>query len=60
MKSTWRGYKIKGKKGFSKQDDKNVIFDEKKVVACPDGTTPNDMEEGVSEKNMTRIKYFMR
>ena len=43
-----------------KQDDKNVMIDEKKVAACPDGTTPNDMEEGVSEKNMTRIKYFMR
>ena len=42
-----------------KQDDKNVRIDEEKVAACPDGTPPDDMEEGVSEKNMTRMKDFM-
>ena len=25
-----------------------------------DGTPPDDMEEGVSEKNMTRMKEFMK
>ena len=30
------------------------------MAACPDGTPPDNMEEGVSEKNMTRMKEFMR
>ena len=32
------------------KDDKNVIIDEEKEAACPDGTPPDDMEEGVGEK----------
>ena len=41
----------KGEKIVSqKQDDKNVTIDEEEVAACPDGTPPDDTEEGVSEK----------
>ena len=32
-----------------KQDNKNVTIDEEEVAASPDGTPPDDMEEGVSE-----------
>ena len=41
-----------------KQYDKNVIIDKEKVAACPDGTPPDDMEEGVSEKKMTIMKLL--
>ena len=34
-----------------KQDDKNITIDEEEVAAFPDGTHPDDMEEGVSETN---------
>ena len=36
-----------------KQYYKNARIDEEKVAACPDVNSPNDMEEGVSEKKMT-------
>ena len=43
----------KGEKVTSqKQDDKNVRIDEGKVAACPDGTPPDDIKEGVGEKNI--------
>ena len=38
-----------------KKDDKNVIIDEEKEASFPDGTPPDDMEEGVGEKKMTRM-----
>ena len=42
--------KNKGSKVTSqKQDDKNVIIDEKKEAECPDVTPTDDMEEGVGE-----------
>ena len=41
----------KGEKVTSQeQDEKNVRIDEEKEAACPDGTPPDDMEEGVGEK----------
>ena len=42
-----------------KQYYKNARIDEEKVAACPDVNSPNDMEEGVSEKKMTITKDFM-
>ena len=58
MKSIWRGYKIKERKIASqKQDDKNVKIYEEEVAACPDGTPPDDTEEGVSEKKLQEWKF---
>ena len=34
-----------------KKDDKNERIDEEKEAACPYGTPPDDIEEGVGEKN---------
>ena len=42
------------------KDDKNERINEVKEAEFPDGTPPNDMEEGVCEKNMTRMKKWMR
>ena len=51
----------KGEKIASqKQDDKNVAINEEEVTACPDGTPPDDMEEGVSEKKDDKMKILMR
>ena len=58
MKSICRGYKIKEKNGFPKKDDKNVTIDEEEVTACPDGTPPDEMEEGVSEKKDDKNEKF--
>ena len=33
-----------------KQDDKNFRINEEKEAACPDGTPPDDMEEGVGDE----------
>ena len=41
----------KGEKIASqKQDALNITINEEEVAACPYGTPPDDMEEGVSEK----------
>ena len=43
-----------------KKDDKNERIDEEKEAACPYGTPPDDMEEGVVKKRMTRMKELTR
>ena len=35
---------------MKKKHDKNEIIDELKEVECPNGTPPNNMEEGGGEK----------
>ena len=44
------------RKVFVKKDDKNEKNDDGKEAEYPDDTPPDDMEEGVSERKMTRIK----
>ena len=39
---------------------KNEKNDEEKEAECLDDTSPVDMEEGVSDKNMTRMRKMMR
>ena len=51
----------KGEKIASqKQYDKNITIDEEEVAASPDGTPPDDMEEGVSETKDDNNEKYMR
>ena len=39
-----------------KKNDMNERIDEGKQAECPDGTPPDDVEEGVSERNNDKNK----
>ena len=41
-------------------DDKNEKNDEEKEAECLDENSPNEMEEGVSDKKMRTVKRMMR
>ena len=41
-----------------KKDDNNERIDEVKEAECPDGTPPDDMEEGLSERNNNKNKKY--
>ena len=43
-----------------KKNDKSEKNDEEKEDECLDDTSPDKMEEGVSNKKMTRVKIMMR
>ena len=43
-----------------KNDDKNEYNDEEKEAECLDYTSPDEMEEDISDKKMTRMKKTIR
>ena len=51
----WYGVRFKWEK-----NDRNEKNDEGKKAECLDDTSPEDMEEGVSDKKITRVKIMMR
>ena len=43
-----------------KKNDNSENNDKEKELGCLDDTSPDDMEDGVSDKKMTRLKIMTR